>query len=311
MLDGLVHGLGAGPHQYDHPLGIRGPDIVEQRVPTSGEFAETIHRVLHDAGEGIVVGIGALARLEEHVRILRGTTQHRMLRRKRACPMRCHEAVIDHRAHGFLIDRSDFCHLVRGAETIEEMDHGDASRQGRRLRDHRKVLCLLRGIGGKHGATGGAAGHDVGLVAEDGQCVRRQRARRNMQYEGRQLAGDLVEVGNHQQQALAGREAGRQRAGGECAMQCPGGTAFRLHLDDFRHCPPQVGPALRGPFVRPFAHAGCRGDGIDRDHLVAKVGHAGNGFVAVNGECRGHKGLLQDNSVLYSRRDARMDQPPR
>jgi len=41
----------------------------------------------------------------------------------------------------------------------------------------------------------GAAGHDVGLVTEDRQRVRRQRPRRDVQHKRRQLAGNLVKVG--------------------------------------------------------------------------------------------------------------------
>jgi hypothetical protein len=52
-----------------------------------------------------------------------------------------------------------------------------------------------------------------------------------------QLAGDLVHVGDHQQQTLAGGEGRRQRAGLQRAVHRAGGAAFRLHLDDGGHLP--------------------------------------------------------------------------
>jgi hypothetical protein len=207
-----------------------------------------------------------------------------VLRRQRAGAVRGDEIGVEHRAHGIGFHRDDLRHLVRGAETVEEVDHRNAPGQRRRLGDQREILRLLRRVGGEHGATGGAAGHDVGVIAKDRQRVRGQRARRNMQHEGSQFAGDLVQIGNEQQQALAGGEAGGQRTGGQRAVQRAGRAAFRLHLDDFRHRAPQVGAALRRPLVRPLAHVGGRRDGIDGDHLVAEVGDAGNGLVAVDGE---------------------------
>jgi hypothetical protein len=283
MLDRLVHGLGAGAHEDDHALGVGGAGVVEQPVLPPGQLAETAHRVLHHLREGVVEGIGALARLEEHVRVLRGAAQHGVLRRQRTGAVCGDQVGVEHGAHGVGFDRDDLRHFVRGAEAVEEMDHRDAPGKRSRLRDHGHVLRLLRRIRRQQRAAGGSGRHDVGLVAEDRQCVGGDGARRDVQHEGRQFAGDLVEVGNHQQQALAGGEAGRQRAGGERAVQRAGGAGFGLHLDDGRHRTPQVGPCLRRPLVRPFTHRRRRRDRIDRDHLVGEVGHAGDGFVAVDG----------------------------
>ncbi len=207
-----------------------------------------------------------------------------MLGRKRAYAVRGDVTGIEHGAHGVRFHRDNLRHFMRGAETVEEMDDRNASFQRCRLRDQREVLCLLRRVGCQQRAAGGTAGHHVGMIAKDRQRMRRQCACRHVQHEGRQFAGDLVQVGNEQQQPLAGGETGGQRAGGEGAMQRAGRTGFRLHLDDFWHRAPQVGLALRGPFVRPLAHVGRRRDGINRNDLVAEIGHAGNGFVAIDGE---------------------------
>ena len=47
---------------------------------------------------------------------------------------------------------------------------------------------------------------------------------------GDQLTGDLVHVGDHQEQALGGRERGRQRPCLEGAVHSPGCASLRLHL---------------------------------------------------------------------------------
>ena len=95
--------------------------------------------------------------------------------------------------------------------------------------------------------AGLAAGHHIGVVAEDRQRVRRQRARRDVHDERRQLAGDLVHVGDHQQQALRRGERRRQRAGLQRAVDGAGGAALGLHLGHLRDRAPEV----LAPLARP------------------------------------------------------------
>jgi hypothetical protein len=87
VLDRLVRRLGTRAHEHDDALGILCTDIVEQPIMAAGELAEAVHRILHDLRKGIVVGVGAFARLEEHIGILRTAAQHRVLGRQGACPV--------------------------------------------------------------------------------------------------------------------------------------------------------------------------------------------------------------------------------
>jgi hypothetical protein len=63
------------------------------------------------------------------------------------------------------------------------------------------------------------------MIAEDRQGVRGQRAGGNVEDRGGQLPGDLEHVGDHQQQALRGREGGRQRPGLQRPVDRAGGAA--------------------------------------------------------------------------------------
>jgi hypothetical protein len=80
------------------------------------------------------------------------------------------------------------------------------------VRDRREVLGLLHAARAEHCEASLPAGHDVAVVAEDRQRVRRQRARAHVQDERRELAGNLVHVRDHQQQALGRGERGGERA---------------------------------------------------------------------------------------------------
>ena len=124
------------------------------------------------------------------------------------------------------------------------------------------------------------------MVAEDRQGMGRHGARRHMEDRRRQFAGDLVHVGNHEEQALRGREGRGQRPGLQGAMHGAGGAALGLQLDNPRHGAPDVGPALRRPFVGEFAHAGGRRDRINGDDFGNAVGHVGDGFIAVDRQLR-------------------------
>ncbi len=58
-----------------------------------------------------------------------------------------------------------------GAEAVEEVQEGNAALNGGQMGHGAQVHDLLRVGGAQHGKAGLAAGHNVGVVAEDGQRV--------------------------------------------------------------------------------------------------------------------------------------------
>ena len=206
-----------------------------------------------------------------------------MIGRERPLAMLEDAIHIDERAHVVFVEHFDLVDLMRGAEAVEEMQERDARLERSGVCDERHVHGLLHGIGGKHGEAGSAAGHHIRMVAEDRERVSRQRARRNMKRRGRKLSRNLVHVRNHEQQALGRGERSRQRASLQRAVNSPGSTAFALHLHYVGHRSPDVLDSLRRPLVRPFAHVGRRGDGIDGNHFVNPVGDVCDRLVCIHG----------------------------
>ena len=86
----------------------------------------------------------------------------------------------DHRSH--VVDRQllDLGNFVRGAEAVEEMQERNARLQGGGVRNQRQVHRFLHRVGREQGKSGGADGHDILVVAENGQRVRRDRAGGNV-----------------------------------------------------------------------------------------------------------------------------------
>ena len=155
--------------------------------------------------------------------------------------------------------------------------------------DQRHVVRFLDRVARQHGETGLAAGHNVAVITEDVQRVVRQGAGADMEDRGRQFAGDLIHVGDHQQQALGRGEGGGQRAGGQGAVHSAGSTGFGLHLGDFDRLAEQVLPVMGGPLVRDFRHGGRRGDGVDGCHIAERIRNVADSSIAVNGQFDGHE----------------------
>ena len=254
MLHRLMGRGAARTHHHQHPLRLGMADIVEQLVTPAGPFAELPHGIADNSGKAVVVTIDRLPRLEEDIGILRAAAQHRMFRRQRAGTVRL-DGIHGHKRPQHIRRQGlDLVDLVRGAETIEEMQHRNAPAQGGDLRDQGEIHHLLHRAGGQQRKAGAARGHHVAVIAEDGQGMRGHGARGDMKHRRRQLAGDLVHVRQHQHQALRGGEGGGQGAGLQGAVHRAGGAGLALHLDHLGYRAPQVGPPGRRPFIGMLAH---------------------------------------------------------
>ena len=281
-LDGLGRRAGGRAHQHDHPFGVGRADVVDEPVTAAGARGELVEDLGDDAGHGVVVRVGGLPGLEEHVGVLGGAAQRRGVRRHAAQAVVDDVAVTDEGAEIAVVEQLDLVDLVAGAEPVEEVQERHARPQRRGVADEREVVGLLHRAGGQHRPAGGAGVHHIGVVTEDRQGVGGDGAGGDVDHARRQLAGDLEHVGHHQQQALAGRERRRQRTLLQRAVQRTGGARFGLHLDDVGREPPPVGAAGGGPVVGVLAHRRRRRDRIDRDHLAERVGHPGGGLVPVD-----------------------------
>ena len=166
------------------------------------------------------------------------------------------------------------------------------------MRDRAEVHDLLHVAGAEHRKAGLTAGHHVGVVAEDVERVRSDAARGHMDDAGQQLAGDLVHIRNHQQQALRGGVRRRQSAGGKRAVHGTGSAGLRLHFDHLHRLPEYILSAVRRPLIRDLGHHRRRRDRIDAGYLRKRIGNMRCGRVAVHRylfSCHYH-----DHSFLFA-----------
>ena len=71
----------ARAHDDDHALGVLGAHVLEGLVAPAGHLGELVEDLVEDPRHRVVERVDRLAGLEEHVRVLGGTAQHRVVRR--------------------------------------------------------------------------------------------------------------------------------------------------------------------------------------------------------------------------------------
>ncbi len=283
VIDGLLDGVAAGAHGDDHALGVGRADVVEQVIASAGDALDVLHRLLNDGGRGEVILVGGFAALEVDVRVLRGAHLMRMLGVQRAAAEGLHGVPVDEPGDVFVGDVLDLLDFMAGAETVEEVEERHGRLQRGQMRDQRHILRFLHGVGGQHRKAGLTAGHNVGVISEDGQRVIGQRAGGHMEHRGQLLAGDLVHVGDHQKKSLRGGKGGGQRARDERAVNGARGARFGLHFRDFYFLTEQVLTAGSRPFVGDFRHRRRRSDRVDRRHIAERIRDMADGGIAVYG----------------------------
>ena len=283
LVDSLGRDVAAGAHGNDDVLRILSADVIERLVRTASQLANLIHDFLDDRRGGQVVLVGSLTALEVDVRVLSGAAQVRMLRIQRAGAELSNLIPRHDLRDIFVSDLVDLLDLVRGTEAVEEVQERHGALQGRDVSDERHVLSFLNRVGSEHRETGLAASHNVGVIAKDGQSVVSQRTSGNMEDAREQLAGDLVHVRDHEQQALGSSVGGGQSTGLQRAMHSTSRASLGLHLGNTDSLSEQVLAIMRSPVIRNFRHRGRRGDREDRGHIAERIRDMADSSIAVNG----------------------------
>jgi len=276
------NGASARAHQHNHAVGVGGAEVVDEVILTRGEAGETIHRRLDGRGHIGVERTACFAGLEVHVGVLCASAQHRSVGVEATGSMSGNCCRVDQRNQVLLGGYLDRCDFVAGAKAVEEVQKGYACVQRGRVRDRREVGGLLHTAGAQHGEAGRAGRHYIAVIAEDAERMCGDGPGSDVDDCRSEFASDLEHVGQHQQQALAGRECGTERAASDRSVQRASCAGFALHLNYLRHRAPQVGVPLRAQIIGEFAHRRRGRDRIDGDHLRGEVGDARCRFVSVD-----------------------------
>ena len=283
VIHNLHHRLADGAHRDHDALGVRRAVVVEELVVPAGQGVDRVHLLLHDLGQGGVGRVAGLAGLEEGVGVLQGGADGRMLGVEGVILVVFHHVPVDELRQVVVVQHVDLLQLVAGTEAVEEVHEGDRALDGAQMRHRAEIHAFLHAGAGQLGKAGLAAGHRVGVVAENGDRVRTDGARGDVHHAGQHRARDAVHRRDHQHQAL-GRGVGRGKGAGlERAVHRAAGAGLALHLHQLHRLAEEVFLAVRGPVVHMVRHRAGGRDRVDRRDLGKGIACVRGGLIAVHG----------------------------
>ena len=283
IVDDLLGHVADGAHGHDNAVSVGSAVVVEQLIVGTQLGVDLVHVLLHHGGQLGVVLVAGLAVLEEDVAVLVAAAHMGMLGVQGVAAELGHGVHVAHILQILVVPHGDLLDLMAGAEAVEEVDEGHLAGQGGQMRHRAQIHDLLHVALAQHGKAGLAAGHDVGVIAEDVQGVGGHGTGGNVEHAGQLLRRDLVHVGDHQQQALRRGVGGGQRARAQRAVDSAGGAGLRLHLDDLDPGAEDVLQAVGAPLVDKVGHGAGRCDGVDGSYLGKRIGNMRCGVIAIHG----------------------------
>ena len=283
VVDDFLGHVVDGAHGDDDAVSIGSAVVVEQLVVGAQLLVDLVHVLLDDCGQCLIVLVAGLTMLEEDIVVLVGAAHCGTLGVQGVLAERLNGIHVAHFLQILVIPDSDLLDLVGGTEAVEEVDEGNAAFDGGQVSDSAQIHDFLHVGLAQHGKTGLTAGVDVGVVTEDVQRLSSDGTGGDVENCGQQLTGDLVHIGDHQQQTLGGGVSGGQSTGSQRAVDSTGGTGLGLHLDDLDGVAEDVLPTGGRPLIHVVSHGAGRGDGVDASDLGKGIADVGGSGIAVHG----------------------------
>ena len=211
VVDRFLYSLADRTHGDDDAVSIFSAIVVEQVMFTARDFGQVCHGLFYEFRQSLIELVGRLAFLEVYVRILRGTADNRMVRIQRPAAEFFNRLPVENLAQIIIVHNFDFLNLMRGTETVEEVNERHTAFNSHEMGYSSQVHNFLYAGLTEHSTAGLTGSHNVLMVTEDIQGVCGQRAGGYMEYARQQFAGYLVEIRNHQQETLRCSICGGQR----------------------------------------------------------------------------------------------------
>ncbi len=219
--------------------------------------------------------------LEEDVGILRHASCHGRIRIEGTAAEVFKRLAVDERGEVVLVEGLDLLNLVGCAEAVEEVDERHTALECGKMSHSREIHHLLHGTLAKHRETGLSGRHHVLMVAENAERMGCERTCRDMEDAGKELACDLIHIGNHKQQTLRGGVGRGQRPCLQRAVNGTGGATLALHLLHIYCLTENVLSTCSRPVIDVFCHCRRRGNRVYCRHLSKHVADVSRSLIAV------------------------------
>ena len=256
VINSLFDGLADRAHGDDDLLGIGSAVIVEELVVCADLCIDLVHVFLDDSGHCIIDGVAGFSGLEEQIRVLSGAHLTGMCGVK-AVVTECLDSIqIDQILEVLIIPCLDLLDLVRGTESVEEVNERKFALYCCAVSNGSQVHNFLYGRFAKHSTAGLTCCINVGMIAEDVQGVCSDTTCGYVEDSRKTFAGNLVKVGDHKKEALRSGECGCHSTCCDCAVGCTGSTCLGLHFSNLYSCAEDVLSAGSCPFIYMLRHDG-------------------------------------------------------
>ena len=281
IVDGLLYGLSHRSHSNDHAVGLRIAVIIEEAVIAAREAVHLLYIFLHYFRNSLIISVACLAVLEEHVGVLGHTAGHGGVRIQGAGAEFLQRLAVQEGCEVFLRKSLDFLDFMRGAETVEEIDERHTAPDCRKMSYSSKIHHLLHAAFAEHGETGLAGAHHILMVPENTESMGSECTRRHMEHTGKEFAGNLVHIRNHQQETLRRCICRGESTGLKRAVDSTCGTGLTLHLLDMDCLAEDILSTGSRPVIDILRHRRRGSDGIDRRHLAKHVAYMRGSLIAI------------------------------
>ena len=126
VVDALFEGLGDRTHSHDYVLSIGRTVVGEGCIVATSDSRNFLHCLSHCIGHCIVELVGSLTSLEVDIGVLCSTTGYGVLGVERTCTELSKSSLVEEGLQVRHLHKLYLLNLVRGTETIEEVEEGDA-----------------------------------------------------------------------------------------------------------------------------------------------------------------------------------------
>ena len=283
VVDDFLSHVVDGAHGNDDAVSIGCAVVVEQLIVGAQLLVDLAHVLLNDGRQSLIVLVAGLTVLEENVVVLVRAAHCGPFGVQGVLAEGIHSIHVHHFLQVFVVPNCNLLDFVGGTEAVEEVDEGNAALNGCQVSNSAQVHDFLHVGFAQHGEAGLTAGVNVGVVAEDVQSLCSDTAGGHMEHAGQQLTGDLVHIGDHQQQTLGSSVGGGQGTGGQRAVNGTGCAGLGLHLNDLNGVAKNVLTASGRPLVNVVSHGAGGGDGVNTSNLGKSIADVGGSSIAVHG----------------------------
>ncbi len=142
IVDALLDGLVDRTHCHDHVLGIGSAVVGEGLVSTARDLRDRSHSLGNHVGYGVVELVRSLTRLEIYIGVLGRTARNGVLGIQRTGTESLQCIHVEERRESRIVDHLDLLDLMRGAESVEEVQERNTGLQCHDVGNARQIHHL-------------------------------------------------------------------------------------------------------------------------------------------------------------------------